>query len=279
MRIAVTGGSGFLGTFLLAVLKEELPDAVVLEVGRGQPLPESDVVFHLAGSVGIEASLADPSLDLDSNAGETLRRLEELRAASRKPYFVLASSCSVYGAAASPVPEDAPRVPRSPYGASKAAAELLVGAYGFLAGIGGRIARIANPYGPGQRRLVVYDLARRALAEPGPLRVRGTGEEIRDLVHGEDVARALVAIATRGEDGGIYNVGSGVPAAMRDVAASIARAAGKRPEDIGFEGTGEPGKVDTFVPSIDRICALGFQPRRSLAEGLEETVRWIEGRS
>ena len=277
MRVSVTGASGFLGSFLTAAIEREMPGAVVTTISRRDPLPDSDVIFHLAGGAGIEASLADPLADLDANAKETLRRLEELRQADRQPCFILASSCAAYGAAQSPVSEDAPLIPRSPYGVSKAAAESAVGAYRSLAGIDGRIARIANPYGPGQRRLMVYDLARRALDESGALRVRGTGSETRDLIHAEDVGHALIAVATRGQDGGIYNVGSGVPSAIRDVATMIALAAGKRAEDVIFEGIGEPGKVDTFFPSIDRIRALGFEPRHPLAQGIGETVRWVGG--
>ena len=275
MRIAITGSSGFLGSALRRRLANELQGATVLEVGREQPLPPADILFHLAGTAGIEDSLHDPARDLAGNAGETLRRLEELRGSRSISIVVLASSCAVYGKSDSPVAEDALLAPRSPYGVSKAAAELYATTYRDLAGIDVRIARIANPYGAGQRRLVIYDLARRALREPPPLRVRGHAGAVRDFIHADDVAGALVAIGTRGEDGGVYNVGSGVPTEIREVAEHIARETGLTPDDVGFEEADDPGKVDVFFPDIGRLSVLGFEATRSLEDGIRETVEWV----
>ncbi len=121
----------------------------------------------------------------------------------------------------------------------------------------------------------IYDLARRALEQGTPLRLRGDGAEIRDFIHAEDLARALITIGLRGEAGGIYNVGSGNPVAMRTVATYVATAAGLPAEAVEVEGRVEAGKVSVFFPSVKRLADLGFEATRALAEGIQETVDWI----
>ncbi len=237
-------------------------------------LPASDLVFHLAGSSGIEESLEDPRQDLLNNA---LGTLEVLEAARRMPgaRVVVASSAAVYGRVQGLVSEEQPPHPISPYGVSKLAAEAYVRSYAHLHGVEGLIARVGNPYGPGQRRRVIYDLARRALHEPPPLRLRGSGSEVRDFVHASDVAGALIAIALHGAPGETYNVGSGRAVTLREVAEYVARAAGLPASAVRPDDTPTPGKVDEFRPSIDKLAGLGYQAAVPLERGIEQTVAWV----
>ncbi len=281
MRVTVTGGGGFLGTALLAHLRRRHPDAQLAATVRSAPEhpvdgvdyasdpPPADVVFHLAGSRGIAASLDDPVGDLRANVESTIAVLVGAGAAT----VVLASSSAVYGNAPPPAHESGPVAPRSPYGVSKLAAELYAQMHHRASGRDVRIARIGNPYGPGQRRHVVYDLASRALRE-GRVRIRGTGREVRDFIHADDTAAALALIAEQGEPGATYNVASGEATTILDLAGLIAVAAGV-PGEVEADGTAAPGKVDAFLPSIERLRGLGFAPARGLREGIEETVAWI----
>jgi len=290
--VAVTGAAGFLGAALTRRLVSDLRPAVVRGVTRRPPrhptegvtyanrltagqVAELDILFHLAGSSGIAESLSDPIGDLRSNAELTIAYLEAIRSTGSRCTVVLASSCAVYGAVEGTVSEAQPPAPQTPYGASKLAAETYASAYGRLYSVDTRIARIANPYGPGQRKLVVYDLAARALHEGRPLRVRGGGTEVRDFIHADDVAQALIAISLAEERGGIYNVGSGKPVALREIAFLVAEAAGLTVEDVVFEGSHELGKVEWFSPQVRRLMDLGFRPRHGLREGIEEVVRWM----
>ena len=158
---------------------------------------------------------------------------------------------------------------------SKLAAEHYATVYRHRYGVDCRVARIGNPYGPGQRRLAIYDLARRALREGAPLHIRGDGCEVRDFIHGEDAARALVAIARRGEPGGVYNVGSGRPVSLREVATCIASSAGLPTGAVEADGQVEEGKVSVFYPCVQRLAGLGFQATRTLSEGIAQTVEWL----
>ena len=285
-RLTVTGARGFLGRYLVRALRAEWPDARIFAVVSEPPaepahdleyvadLPESDIVFHLAGSSGVERALEDPFRDLGENALGALRVLETIR---RMPgvRLVLASSAAVYGHAAGVVSEAQPPEPISPYGISKLAAEGYVRAYAHLYGVEGCIARIGNVYGPGQRRLAIYDLARRALHEPPPLILRGAGWEVRDFVHASDVARALITIARLGAPGEAYNVGSGRSVTLLEVADLVASAAGLPVGEVRPDGTAAPGKAGRFSPSIDKLARLGYRAAIGLEDGIEETVAWV----
>jgi UDP-glucose 4-epimerase len=288
-RISVTGGAGFLGTHLLHTLRVERPDARLFAVVRTPPVepvpgveyvsavPPADLVFHLAGSRGIDASLEDPRRDFLDNALATLELLEALR---RMPgaRVVVASSAAVYGRADGVVTEERPLRPLSPYGVSKLAAESYVRAYTHRHGVDGRIARIANAYGPGLCRLAIYDLVHRALHEAPPLHVRRTGAEVRDFVYASDVAQALVTIALRGAPGEAYNVASGHAVTLREVAGLIARAADMPEGAVVVEEAAMSGPVDALRPSIDKLSELGYRAATPLERGIAETVAWVKAR-
>ncbi len=290
MRVAVTGANGFLGSHLLAALRQAMPEGDIRGVVRTDPvhrvpgvtytddLRPTDLLFHLAGSPGIAASLRDPSQDLDSNADLTLAMLEAVRAGAAST-IVLCSSCAVYGAVEGPAYEDQPLQPISPYGVSKLASEYYTIVYHRLHGLDSRVARISNPYGPRQRKLAIYDLAYRALEQGSPLRIRGDGAAVRDFIHADDAARGLVTIGLRGEPGGVYNVGSGHPVTVRTVATHVAKAAGLPADAIEVDGRVEVAKVSRFFPSVQRLAGLGFQATRPLAEGIQETVDWLRNES
>lgn len=286
-RVAVVGAGGFLGGYLLDEVRRVAPTAELVGVirpGGTRPerpevrftteLPSADVVFHVAGGGAIGASLEDPLGDLLRHTGTVVESLERLR---RTPNarFVLASSAAVYGPAASPVEETARRRPTSPYGVSKAAAEEYVRVYRDLYGVDGRIARIANPYGPGQRSRVVYDLAVRAISEGAPLVLRGDGRERRDFIHARDVARAMIRIAALGEPGGVYNVGTGRPTELRRLGELVAASCGLPEGSVTTDGKVQPGAVAEFYPSVEKLEALGFRPLVPLPGGIAETVAWI----
>jgi UDP-glucose 4-epimerase len=285
--VSVTGAGGFLGSYLLRELRTSWPEARIFAVGRVpsaeliddldqvEDVPESDIVFHLAGAAGIDRGMEDPLRDLRDNALGTLRLLEKIRRMPRVR-LVLASSVAVYGRIDGIVSETQPPEPTSAYGVSKLAAEGYVRTYAHLHGVEGCVARIGNAYGPGQRKLAIYDLAWRALHEPPPLRLRGTGAEVRDFIHASDVARALTTIALRGVHGEAYNIGSGRGITLREVAELVARAAGLPEGDVRPDGVAAPGKAETFRPSVDKLARLGFRAAVAVERGIEETVAWMK---
>ncbi len=286
MRIAVTGGGGFLGAHLLRRLRARFPEAelaavvleppsaVVVGVRYTGELERSDLIFHLAGGGSVATSLRDPVADLLLNAKTTVEMLERVRAVGAGR-LVLASSAAVYGRVDGIVTEGQHPAPVSPYGVSKLASELYVRAYADLHRLDACVARIGNAYGPGQRQLAIHDLAVRALSEPPPLHLHGTGTEVRDFIHASDVCEALCLIAVSGERGGTYNVASGRQVTLREVARLVAEAAGHGSDAVSVDGAGEAGKASVFCPSIVRLTSLGFEAAVSLEQGILETVGWL----
>lgn len=282
--VAVTGAAGFLGRHLLRALAASMPDAALVGIARRAPsdpqpgvtyrtaMVGADLVFHLAGSAGVGFALDHPKADLCANAGSLL---DVIAACAPGTRIVLASSVAVYGDRTGAIDETAAPAPATPYAISKAAAESYLAYYAGARGLDGRIARIANAYGPGLTRLAVYELGRQALAHGAPLRVRGNPAASRDFIHAADVAAALVLIGRRGAAGATYNVATGEPASVRALARRIAAEAGLPPEAVHADGAPEAGKVEASHPGIGRLRALGFAPAHTLDSGIRDTMAWI----
>ena len=276
--VGVTGASGFVGSAVVAAFIARGATVVGIPHAKDGPVypevPAVDLVVHAGGGGGIADADADPAADLRAHARSTLELLEAQRA-GRFRRLVLVSSAAVYGRADGLVPEDEPPRPLAAYGVSKRAAELYAQAHGDRYGLDVVVARLGNPYGPGQRKLVVHDLAVRALTEGAPLVMRGSGSAVRDFLHVADAARALVLCAEKASPGAVLNLGSGQPVSIRALAQHVAVAAGLEASDVRGDGRDEGGKVSTFVPTVDRLVALGFAPSVPLAEGVAETVAWV----
>jgi GDP-4-dehydro-6-deoxy-D-mannose reductase len=194
-----------------------------------------DAVVHLAAvSSGADAR-RDPGLAWAVNAGGTARLLDELgrrlRSGEADPLVVIASTGEVYGArATTPLREDAPVAPVSPYAASKAGAELAARETHERTGLRVIIARPFQQTGPGQDdRFVVPALVRRLIAAKalGARAVKvGNLEPVRDFLDVRDVAAALLALLERGVPGEAYNIATGRGVALRDLFDRVAEAVG-----------------------------------------------------
>lgn len=234
-----------------------------------------DLVVQAAGTGLVPRSLEHPQGDLISNVTTTLAVLEVLTGLISRPTLVHVSSAAVYGDSVRlPMDEDHPLVPVSPYGISKLAAEHYVRLYARLNELSVFSVRPFSLYGPGQRKLVVYDLLARIEAGEDPLVVRGHPDVTRDLVFAPDAARGVVTLASRAPARGeAYNLSSGHGTALGDLTGALVAATG-RDTEVRFSGDVRPGDPLRWEGDASRAAALGAAARTPLAAGLARTVAW-----
>jgi UDP-glucose 4-epimerase len=296
----VIGGAGFLGGAVIRELLElgaevtsldrdprgrvdRRAQSVQADVAAGERTlhdllrsSQFDAVFHMVGTGSVPRSLEHPLGDLTANAGAVLALLEQLRDLPRPPLLVYLSSAAVYGESiGGPMGEDHPLRPVSPYGISKYAGEQYVRLYRRLYGLPSVTARPFSVYGPGQRKLVVYDLLRRLEAGESPLEIRAPAEVARDLVYGPDAARAVTRLAQHAHgDGEVYNLSSGRAVTLRELAATLIEIGGFDAQ-VRFTGDLRPGDPLRWEGDPTRAAALGVECATSLRTGLAATIRWF----
>lgn len=241
---------------------------------------DQQIVINLSGQSGAVRSMEDPWTDLDVNCRGTLVLLEALRTANPHAKVIIAGSRLEYGKPEEiPVAEDTPGDPLCLHAIHKRTVEQYVRLYGRLFGLRFAIARVTNPYGPGQPRGrtaygVINRLIQLALAGER-LTIYGDGLQLRDYVHVDDVVAALVRLAESPRaDGRLYNVASGTGTPMIDLANTIVGiAGGGRVEHVEWPPLAQQIETGDFVADISRIRnELGWSPAIKLREGLEHTV-------
>jgi dTDP-L-rhamnose 4-epimerase len=199
------------------------------------------------------------------------RRTEALDAGEFEP------PCAACGRRLEPesVPEDAPADPRNVYAATKLAQEHLCAAFSRETGVPVTALRYHNVYGPRMPRDTPYagvaSIFRSALAAGSPPRVFEDGGQLRDFVHVRDVAAANVRALTAPDPvAGAFNVASGTPRTILDMARALARARGHgvEPEITGEWRAGDVRHV--FASTARAARVLGFHADENFAEGMEE---------
>ena len=302
MKALVTGGGGFIGSNLVALLLGEGHEVTVLDdFSSGhrenlQPYPAvrvvegdvrdaaavgaacegAEVVFHLAASVGNTRSIEHPVEDSEVNVIGTLRVLEAARrAGSRKVVF--SSSAGIFGELKTlPIREDHPVEPDSPYGASKLAAEKHCLAYAKLYPLEAVCLRYFNVYGVNQRfdayGNVIPIFAKRMIAGE-TVTVFGDGEQTRDFVNVRDVVRANYQAGMSRGVSGAFNLGSATRVTINRLVQMLQEASGitARVE----HGPPRPGDVRDSLADVSAArAAFGYAPSVGLEEGLAEYMAW-----
>lgn len=292
-EVLVTGGLGFVGRAVVAALRERGRPVRVLDAAaptgadavgvtvRGRvedpgAVDEAlahgpDAVVHLAALTSVLGSVRRPAETFASNVAGTQTVLEGCRRHGIGQ-VVLASSHAVAGAAAAvPARPELTPDPLTPYGATKAAAEMLVRGHAHAYGMRGSVLRFSNVYGPGMaaKDSLVPRLLR-AAGTGATARVHGTGRQTRDLLHVRDAARAVCAALETGHDGTLA-LGAGRSVSVLEVVDLVRAVTGTT---LPVEHVSPPpGEMDAVVvdPSPARD-ELGFVAAVDLADGLRDTA-------
>lgn len=253
---------------------------------------QPDGVIHLAAETHVDRSIDGPADFIQTNIVGTYTLLEAARAYRDKASseqaarftFLHVSTDEVYGDLSLADPafcETTPYDPSSPYSAAKAASDHLVRAWGRTYGLPIKITNCSNNYGPFQfpEKLIPVVILKALHGQPIP--VYGTGDNIRDWLHVDDHAQALLAVFERGRVGETYNIGGKSERTNLDIVTQICRLAdakiggGFKHESLIEFVTDRPGHDRRYAINMEKIeTELGWTPRMTLEAGLSQTLDW-----
>lgn len=288
VKIVVTGGAGFIGSHVAAHLKSRGFDVVAVDslerasgLGRlratevplvvadlrRDELPRGDAMVHAAAYISVDESWEKPYEYMWNNAAVTAKVGKE--ALRMGAFLVYLSSAAVYGNPVyTPIDEEHPTRPTSPYGLSKLAGEEAL-ALLQSAGLKYAAARLFNVYGPGQTGPyagVITKFIERARAGLPPV-IFGSGEQTRDFIHVLDVALFIETLVEKGAQG-VFNVGTGRAVSIKELARVVMKLAGIGGEPI--YASPRPGDIAHSVANIKKARGLGWEPKITLEEGLAQ---------
>jgi dTDP-glucose 4,6-dehydratase len=299
MKLLVCGGAGFIGSnFVRIRVRDHGDEVVVLDkltyAGRRENLADLDVplieagiedaksvadaaagmdaIVNFAAETHVDRSIAEPDAFVKTHAFGTYVLLEAVRELGLR--YVQVSTDEVYGSIEEGTfTESSPLDPSSPYSATKAGADLLVGGYVHTYGLEALIVRGSNNYGPYQYPEKLIPLMVLNALHGDRLPVYGDGMQVRNWIWVEDFARAIGTALERGEKGEVYNAGGPDECPNIEVVHRILELTG-RTEDLIDHVPDRLGHDRRYSLSSGKVRGLGWEPRMSFAEGLERTVAW-----
>jgi UDP-glucose 4-epimerase len=313
MKMLVTGGAGFIGSYLVEALihrgevvrvlddlssgskrnLRRVSDLPNLDFVRGDCrnanivrtlLEKVDTVFHLAANPEIRIELANPKECFEGNIKATFALLEQIKT-SKADTIVFASSSTVYGDARQiPTPEDyGPLLPISVYGASKLACEAMISSYCSSFNKKGIILRLANILGPRSQHGVVFDFRKKLKKNPNKLQILGDGKQSKSYLHVDDCINAILKASDSPIEGNtaIYNIGSADMITVEEIAKIVAKEQGLK--DVKFEytggvdgGRGWIGDVKTMLLDTRKIKALNWKPKLNSKQAVQKLVHELK---
>jgi len=296
MRVAVTGGSGFIGSHVVDKLVESDHDVVVVDPSRPHrddvehvaadildleemvaALDGVETVFHLAAVADVNVANGDPSRAVELTVLGTSRVWEAARVCG-VGRSILASTVWVYGAAfgAEPMTEESAFQPSRVthvYTAAKLACEMIVHATHSLYGQDFTILRYGVPYGERMRAELVIPRFVRQVLDGRPITLHGDGSQHRNYVYVGDLADAHVLALGSAANGRVFNLEGVEPISLRSLVDALA-ALLDRSVPLTFEA---PRPGDYAAPEVSSALAaevLGWSPSTSFAVGLRRYVDW-----
>jgi UDP-glucose 4-epimerase len=305
MKAVVIGGNGFIGTHLIEFLirdgvavrafdrypsqfvqpKKEV-EYVIGDLGNHGALSEivedADWVFHLAYTTIPKTSNEDPEYDVRSNLIDAVQLLQSCKDAGVKKVVFVSSGGTIYGVPQTvPILETHPTDPICSYGITKLAIEKYLHLFFHLYGLEYAITRISNPYGEGQNpnaKQGAIGVFLGKVARGEAIEIWGTGEVVRDYLHIDDAANALIKAARYkpATDGPrIFNIGSGQGHSLNEIVAEI-KAVVDREVIVEHK---PPRSLDVQANVLDTTLArthLDWKPTIDLTTGIARAWSWVK---
>ena len=295
MKILVTGGCGFIGSTIVDLLIENGHEVVVLDnlsTGNKENLNEKakfyekdirmnlskifeeekfDVVIHEAAQINVRSSMENPINDAEINILGSLNLIELSKKFDVKKFIYASSGGAMYGDPEKiPCDEEHKINPLSPYGFSKGAVEWYI----VNSGLKFRVLRYSNVYGPRQDpkgEAGVISIFIDNMLEGKKCFINGNGEQTRDFVYVEDVAKAnLIAL----EKEGYFNIGTGEEISVNNLFEGIKKVVGKGEKENRDEIKGEVFRISLDVSKAER--ELGWKAEVKIEDGLRRTVEYFK---
>ena len=287
-RVLVTGGAGFIGRHVVSELSgdgarvrvvdlrphvDSSVDIVIGDISDPAVLEQAfdggfDSIVHLAAVTSVLRSLEQPVRTYRTNVAGTAALLEAGRAAGVNA-LAFASTNAVTGPMQAPkISEEATLKPQTPYGATKAAAEMLMSAYTASYGMRCACIRLTNVYGPGmQAKDSIVARLMRAIRLGTTFEIYGDGNQVRDYVHVTDVVAAIRLALDSDQWAGPMVIGSGTSLSVHQVLATV-RAVSGAELDVRH-GPPQLGEMAAVIVDPSRAHAAGWSPRYpDFADGL-----------
>jgi UDP-glucose 4-epimerase len=309
MRILITGGAGFIGSYLCERYTKEGHTVLCLDnflsgnllnvrhllIHRNFKLIVGDIldfnllerisrdvdaIFHLAAQIHVDRSYVEPRLTYEINVMGTQNILEVARIYDVKK-VIHTSTSEVYGSAQYvPIDEKHPLDAPHPYGASKIAADRMCHAYVTTYGMNISIPRFFNIFGPRQRDIgyggVISIFTRRVLNDMPPI-IYGDGKQTRDYTYVEDSVRAFDLILNHNSRIDPINIGTGKEVSIVDLANLIIGLCGKKGKIKAVHVEPRIGEVKKLIADRTRAKeVLGWEPKYNLKNGLNNFIEWYK---
>lgn len=277
--VSRTGGTGFLNEFAptgSAILAADFAGAAGDDLIRG-----ATAIVYLVRSTAPASNTDEPWKELETDTGPAFRDFVRFATVNARARIIYCSSGgTVYGDQATdhPLDESAPLNPISPYGLGKVLCERILDFVSRTYGVNAEILRISNPVGIWQKTsgqgLIMA--AFHSLHTESPLPIFGTGDNVRDYVDADDLARAVLAAADSGDHaGGTWNVGSGRGYSITDVVDLVSDVTGR---SVAVEH--KPSRavdVNRIVLDISRFSSrFGWRPDTDLRASIAKIAAHFE---
>jgi UDP-glucose 4-epimerase len=296
VRLAVTGGSGFIGSHVVDHLHDAGHEVIVIDTrpphridvayrdvdisdlaGLVRATAGCDAVFHLAAVSNVNDAHADPVGTIEINVTGTARVCDAARR-NQIGRVILASTVWVYASAPGegPLTEDAPLAPSGTghvYTASKVAAEMVTTSFGELYGVPYTILRYGIPFGPRMREELVIPRFMLSARNGTRITIQGDGLQFRNYLYVADLAEAhVLALADAGANE-VFNLEGPAPVSIRDVA-ETARALVNPLAKIEFVAARPGDYAGREISGAKALHVLGWAPKTSFEDGMRQYLEW-----